>query len=409
MSNTSVLGDARNYTLLWLSQQGIYINQRGTLVDKLKRTNQDIFDSLWLDYVTQVNAHNSVEKVKASNMRQMISKVPEKDMLKALNEHITSAKAIARNECRINLTCVSEDLSPIKSFIKAVRGFTSQADVDVLAHWVWMVKNKMAGETVRYHIMPIFYGKQGGGKTMAMNKLIGPINDYRLNLKMNQMTDDRYFFTMSENYVVCFDEMQGSSKTDIDCLKNQITTDFNDARRLGTNDVFKVPQSCSFIGATNRPVEEQIIDRTGMRRFWQINCSEKIDWDAINKIDYEALFRGVDENRKDGYLLNSAQEISEVQDSMTMEDELDTFLTDHEIFPGSSYFVPNDDLFQKYKHWCINNGIQYNSLNWLSRRVKNKGFAREIKLVDGKTSRGIMVSQQVDLWPNDNLVLGYFK
>jgi len=273
MSNTTqanTLGDPRSYVTSYIEVKSIVINERGELKDGTGRNNMDIFDTLYLDYLAQIKAHNALEKTKATNLRNTINPVQEKVLQKALNEIINTKKIEYRKGIINSFKCEQADQTLVKQYVKALTGSENADDIAILSHWMWQVKNKMLDKNPSYHIMPIFYGKQGGGKTVAMTKLIAPINNFRLNISLDQMTDDRYFKSMSENYVIVFDEMQGAERSDIDALKKQVTIDYNDYRPMGTNDVFKVKQACSFIGATNRPVAEQIVDSSGMRRFWQI-------------------------------------------------------------------------------------------------------------------------------------------
>lgn len=724
--------DPRMYVLAWLSLNNVTVNERGELKDSLNRLNTDIFDTMWLDYVKQVREHNAREMNKATNLRDKIHVVAEKDMAKALSELISKEKATHRKKTIETLRCDKEDLSHISTFVEAVYGEADPTHIGVLSHWMWMIKNKMQNKDVSYHIMPILYGKQGGGKclkegtlvktptgsvaiedlkpgdkvygynkdgsvslttvtklwnqgikevsdltshgiviasctdehkwvtqssrgiervkktgdflkleklskktvkipggskevpeayaigallgdgcctcsgvvlssteenivskvtrslglktykkskgknhswqihtgnegvrykneyyskwcdnkkahekytdlveirtwdrksqlellagiidtdgsiyvkdnkavfclsiqaksvvetvqallldlfdvqsvikednrdkykngtcyyikfggnriiraiqdelplvsckksieipkqerfkkssflgirkgkkykaqcwditvdnethlfllangtvthnTVALNKLIEPLQNYRLNIKMNQMTDDRYFFSMAENYVVVFDEMQGASRTDIDSLKNQITNDWNDARRLGTNDVFKVRQACSFIGATNKPVSEQVIDPTGMRRFWEVKTLEKLDWELLESIDFNKMWQGIDESRKDGYITEHIEKVAKAQNEMVLEDDFDCFMDDLNLKAAESddddaVAIPVKTIFNMYKSWAMDNGHRIYNKAWFGRKLKNKGIEQRQKKVNGLNQR----------------------
>lgn len=386
------LKDPRLYVLAWLAQSQITINERGELKEPLNRHLPDIFDTMWLDYRSQVRAHNASEKQKAAANRNTVNPVAEKDMMKALNELISKEKATFRQRTIQSLKCDTEDLSELERFIEAVVGSKDETHIGVVAHWLWMIKNKMLSKDVSYHIMPILFGKQGGGKSVAVKKLIKPIENYNLSLSMKQITDDRYFFSMSENYIAFFDEMQGASKTDVNTLKNVITTEWQDARRLGTNGVFKVRQACSFIGATNKPVSEQIIDTTGMRRFWEIKTSDKLDWEVLNNIDFIALWQGIDENKEEGYIIPHLDKIRAAQAEMTIEDDLDSFLSDFSLQPIEEHdvnveWVMVDRVYTKYKEWASNNGFRPQNKIWFGKRMSNKGFGNKQKKTGNKNYR----------------------
>ena len=404
MSNTTqstTLGDPRSYVASYIEIKSIVINERGELKDGTGRDNMDIFDTMYLDYLAQIRAHNAIEKTKAANLRNNITPVQEKVLRKALNEIINNKKIEYRNKIIQSFKCVTEDQTLVKTYVKALTGAENPDDIAVLSHWMWQVKNKMLDRNPSYHIMPIFYGKQGGGKTVAMTKLIAPINNFRLNISLDQMTDDRYFKSMSENYVIVFDEMQGAERSDINALKKQVTIDYNDYRPMGTNDVFKVKQACSFIGATNRPVAEQIVDSSGMRRFWQVDCQDKLDWDTISSIDYDLMWKGIDENRTDGYILSQIDSISAKQEQMVAKDDLTVFMEELGISAGKGTFkdVPTSELYEEYKAFCAKGGYKPMNVSWFGRKLVGKGIKSSTKHdpITKKTVNYLSVPDSVQL------------
>lgn len=403
--NTAILKDPRKYTDAYLTAHNIIVNERGELKDATGRNNLQIFDTMYLDYLSQVQAHNVLEKQKAANLRDLIQASAEKILQKALSELITNKKLAYRTALINSFKCDKEDLVPVTAFVKALTGKEDQDDIAVVAHWMWQVKTKMVGKTPSYHVMPILFGKQEGGKTVAMNKLIGPINNFRLNISLDQMGDDRYFKAMSENYVIVFDEMQGADRTDIDALKKQVTIDDNDYRPLGTNEVFKVRQACSFIGATNRPVAEQIVDATGMRRFWQLNCMDKLDWNVLSGLDYVAMWKGIDENKADGYILPRISEIRAKQQELVAKDEITMYMEENGIIIGKTPTkrVNVADLYIHYKSWAETSGFKAMSKAWFGRRLSGKGLPGGTTTVKNKTFNYYDIPQDVSLGYLDDI------
>lgn len=392
LSPAKVLRDPRLYVLYWTAENGITVSPRGELKDPIGRHTIGVFNSMYLDYKEQVRKHNAIEAQKAPNQRDTVAAVAEKDLSKALSERIDLEVAEFRRKRAETLACQGENLEPLKKLVRAVTGDENPVHVGVMAHWLWLVKRKFLGRPVSYHIMPILFGPQGSGKTVALTKLLAPISNWQLNIKMNQLGDERYYVSMSQNFVVLFDEMQGVSRVDVDVLKNQMTADTNDSRILGTHTVVKVPQSCSFIGATNKPISEQILDTTGMRRFFQIDTLDKVDWEAINSIDYEELWVGIDESKSRGYIEEHLEAIQEIQAEMTAIDPIDQFIQDFRITPPtqkSEKFVLNTDVYEAYRRWCEDNGINrpLDSM-WLGRRLGNKGFKSEMRRLNKRTVRG---------------------
>lgn len=396
------LKDPRLYVLTWLSLYQVSINERGELIDPLRRKNDEIFDTLWLDYRAQVRDWNQMQEERANKDRRYIRSVAETDMKKAVNELISKEKNAFRQATVKTMKNEGEDLSQVEKFTKVLLGKEDNQITAILAHWVWLVKNKMRGSRVSYHIMPIFYGKQGGGKTVATNKFLEPLLNYTLNIKMSQLVDERYFFSLSENYCVFFDEMSGASRTDVDALKNQITTDFNDVRKLGTNSISKVAQSCSFIGATNRPLNEQILDSTGMRRFYEIRVIDKLDWDLLESIDFNKLWKGVDENKVDGYIVPFLGEIGLEQQKHVLEEELDVFIREFKIDfnQKETIDIKADDLYQIYTHWAQAAGFKPMNKVWFGKKFINKGAKKAVKNINGKTYNVYVINKTAGFMDN---------
>ena len=78
-------------------------------------------------------------------------------------------------------------------------------------------------------------------------------------------------------------------------LKGKVTADVVEWRVLGTHHRGRGQRLATFIGAANNVLADLIGDATGMRRFYEIKASERLDWDALNSIDYLALWQSVDE------------------------------------------------------------------------------------------------------------------
>lgn len=394
-----MLKDPRKYVEQYLKLNNIAVNERGELKCKSGKDNKQIFDSMYLDYLAQVRAHNATQAVKVKAHRDSVETIKENIMLKALDELIGVAKLKARKDTLDALKCVKEDLQPLKQYIKALTGKEDKEDVAVMAHWLWQVKSKMLDKIPTYHIMPIFFGKQEGGKSTAVTKLIQPIENFRLNISLDQMTDDRYFKAMAENYIVVFDEMERADRTDIDSLKKQVTIDYNDYRPLGTNNVYKVKQACSFIGTTNRQVSEQIVDSTGMRRFWQMNCLDKLDWNTLSNLDYKALWKGIDENKTDGYILPHINQIRAKQETLVAKDELTAYMESRNLVSGSTQTttVSSQELYRDYKIWAEENGFKPMNNVWFGRKFAGKGFGLSIKKLNNKTTNCFEINADNDL------------
>lgn len=379
----------RDYIHWWLHKKDIKVDERGNLVAPDGREFNDLCDTMYLDYLDQVAGYNKdVEK------DRKVKTYAEKEMIKAVNELISLEITKKRDEVTKSLACTGENLASVTKFTAALTGRTDSHVIAVLSHFIWMIKRRLNNKEVVFHIMPIIYGKQGAGKSYAIEKLLGPLTNLTLRIRVTELTDARFFFSLNKNFVAFLDEMAGASKADVEVLKNQITATYNDARKLNTNNVSKIKQNCSLIGATNKPVSELIYDPTGARRFYEIRTQDKLDWEAINAIDYIALFQGIDENKERGYIEEHLEEISRDQESLIGVDELADFLAFHQIgSEGLTKEVACAKLYDTYKTWTEENGVKPLSSSWFGRKVANKGVKSNVRRIANKIERFYLISE----------------
>lgn len=379
----------RDFTHWWLHKKGIQVDERGNLVSPDGREFNDLCDTMYLDYLDQVAAYN-----KDAEKDRKVKTYAEKEMTKAVNELISMEITKKRDEVTRNLTCTGDNIDPVTKFTAALTGRTDSHVIAVLSHFIWMIKRRLTNKEVVFHIMPIIYGKQGAGKSYAIEKLLAPLTNLTLRIRVTELTDARFFFSLNKNFVAFLDEMAGASKADVEVLKNQITATYNDARKLNTNNVSKIKQNCSLIGATNKPVSELIYDPTGARRFYEIRTQDKLDWDAINGIDYLALFRGIDENKERGYIEGHLEEISRDQESLIGVDELGDFIAHYQLSSeGVTKDVPCAKIYDLYKTWAEDNGVKPLSSSWFGRKLSNKGIRSTVRRIAHVIERSYTISE----------------
>jgi len=319
----------------------------------------------------------------------------------ALHIFLHSVGDFSLVKARDTLGCKSENLSHISNMVKAWTGEQADSVIAVLSQFIWLIKRKLFNLSAENHIMPILFGRQSGGKSRAIKALLAPLTqlDFTLFVGISQMTDERFLKVLSENYVVFADEMTAAEKTDINALKNIITAEILTPRKLATNSAFKIKQNCTFIGATNRHVNELIFDSTGMRRFYQINCLDKMDWVGINGINYLELIKGIDEQKCDGYLVGEIlEQVKQEQENLVNRDDLNMFLDELGIVagPDGGSFLSYDDLYSKYSDWTYENGLKYKiSKGDLTKRMRNRGFINGSKKLDRATRRGFWVLDSI--------------
>jgi hypothetical protein len=380
------LTNPRLFLARWLAQNDIEFHQNG---DLKSAPQHQLLDRMWLDYGEMYAIARSTLP---RNERGSLVKFDEKDLRKALDEHITLIRAAYREEIGKQLRCATPGndkpaRNALTRWIKAITGRTPrETELLVMLHWLWCVKRKFLGKEVVYHVMPVLYSlKQGNGKSTAIQRLTAPLRDFVVQLSMHQLSDDRCYEALSNNYICMFDEMQGAARTDVDQLKRIITASRIDMRRLYTNNVTALDQNCMFIGASNKQVGELIVDQA-MRRFYQINCAERFDQAAINSIDYVELWQHVDDSRERGYLdeEQAREELAREQARLSTEDHIDTFLRDANVQPGSER-VPFKRLYSIYREWCEENGHKELNNIWFARKLVARNLTTERIVLDETT------------------------
>lgn len=181
----------------------------------------------------------------------------------------------------------------IERWIKAVTGETSDLDIAIARHFIWQIKRKIFALPVEHHIMPVLFGKSGGGKSVGVKKLIDPLRSIAMETDMAVFHDRLGMKQFARNFIMFFDELSGANGVEVNRLKQVITADVLEFRAMRSEGIRSLQQNCTFIGCSNLPLRERIKDPTSARRFWQFNCADKLDWEAINNLDYLSLWREV--------------------------------------------------------------------------------------------------------------------
>lgn len=272
----------------------------------------------------------------------------------ALNVYRHDRSKEALSELTQKLTYSSTQNDPVTSWVTAVCGRSSELDIVVVKHFIWQVKRKLDGLEVIHHCMPVLFGKSGAGKSVAVSRLIEPLRAVALQTDMSIFSDSfsrRAFF---RNFLVFFDELQGSDNADVNAMKQIITAPVIEWRAMRSERVMSAPQNSTFIGCSNDPVRDRIKDPTSSRRFWQINCADQIDWQAINSIDYLALWRSVDETASSP-ILEHLSEIRKVQEAdIRVKDIVEQWIEETcEVVSFDESSLTTSELYDSFKEFCL--------------------------------------------------------
>lgn len=186
----------------------------------------------------------------------------------------------------------------LRRWLRAVTGDEQDADIAALKHWLWLVKNRVAGRHGELHLMLVVFGsKQGSGKSIAVSKLCAPWQElFDPDLCIEAIVDERNAPHLANCAIGLWDELGGLAKADMERLKHRMTSPTVAYRPMRSNQRTENPMLMSFIATTNRSIGEMVKDATGMRRFFEIRAADSLDWGVVNGIDYEALWSAVSED-----------------------------------------------------------------------------------------------------------------
>lgn len=222
----------------------------------------------------------------------------------------------------------------------------------VLSKFIWQVKRKLLGLEIFDHLMPVVLGPQGVGKsTLIRNVFLKPVEEVTMNTDFSEITDNRNH-DMWRFFVLFMDEMSHAGKADMDTVKNLITLPMLQRRPMGSNDVVNLDQNATFIGCSNREIEQLIRDETGNRRFAALRFSSTPDHAAINAIDPLLLWQSVDEWGEDPMkpfhtVLKAKQ--AEWRERSQVEQWLAQFMLPTSRH-GQTQFTA--DLYKEYTQWA---------------------------------------------------------
>ncbi len=306
-----------------------------------------------------------------------ISNKPEKTRINlqvlrnALDLKISSEQRKIRIMIIEKLTYTQDLNGNMEKFITALLGkYDFIADM-IFRHFIWQTKRKIFGLKVYDHLMPIIYGSQGIGKSEAIKKLLSPLDGLWIEGKFTDLIDDRNSKFFESNYIMFFDEMKGATKADIEEIKERITADFIKFRLLYSHNMMRVQNNCTFIGTSNKPVSLLIRDETGMRRFYEIEIHGNCDWDTINKIDYLAIWRDVDEALDKPFIATCRKEIKEQQESNRDKNSVEQWIEEKNLTVGDKKSEVNN-VYADYCHFCRLNGLYSDSKRVFGIKLKSK-------------------------------------
>ena len=149
---------------------------------------------------------------------------------------------------------------------------------------------------------------------------------------------------------------------------------------MRSEQVFSAPQNCTFIGCSNEPVVNRIQDSTSARRFWQVDCADRLNWEAINQMAYIALWQSVDENCESPVLIYM-EEITRIQhQELRSKDPIEEWLMERFEFSVTNGESPTTSwLYEDFQAWCLCSSVslfhgKHKFSRLLQLSIKNLGW-----------------------------------
>lgn len=372
--------DTKDALDLWFDHYAITIDLRNN-VKTNRKYDGDVMDaelfafeqiknveSLYCRFIVDLVEHSPIKSTK-----DVISAVWSTKVAKEYIRHQAAMYSAVKHDPN----SVAIGNVELRKFVKAFLN-SSESDFDLalqaIRSFIWQVKRKMIGAKVTDHNMTVFVGEQGAGKSTFMMKLIAPLDAGSAGINFDQLGDDRYA-SIFNSPVLYTDEMSFLSKIDAGHLKNLMTTETLSHRQLYARTVSTIAQKSTFIGAANESLSTIFFDSTGMRRFIELHClsNSSANWAGINTVDFEAIWKSVDEALEVNPI-NSVRHILEVvQEEMRqkspVEDWLIGFLCGNDINYAKKY--TSKHLFKEY-------ASDYFSSNYPNHRIDTQKFANQL-------------------------------
>lgn len=290
-------------------------------------------------------------------------RIPESHLDAALEKWIEQQRENILENYKTRLAFDPTASDGFSDFTLALTGRRHPLHDHVLKHFVWQVKRKMAGLEVIWHMMPAFTGKTHAGKSRAIRAFLAPLNDlYNEPFDLKELSDSRNLRLLETYYALYFDEMVNADKANVEALKNIITSEDFAQRIMYTDSHRTVTNNATFIGSSNNDLIDMIRDPKSARRYWEIRCQAKLNWEWVQGFDFLSLWKCVDENAPTP-LLNVLRWVLYYQNlALRSHDTIEYFFRNH-CTPmdkdDERKGLNGDELYEAYRDAITKAGYNY--------------------------------------------------
>ncbi|MFW1275969.1 VapE domain-containing protein, partial [Vibrio parahaemolyticus] len=256
----------------------------------------------------------------------------------------------------------------------------SDDDILIFKSWVWNVKrtiNKLEKEQVP---MPLLFAvEQRFGKSSFNQKLYEPIAELALRRDVSSIKDTFGNGLWRKLLVVDFDEISSINTSMIAKFKEWCYADKVAMRNPNTSTILQFEKVTNAIASSNVDVSDILKDSTGSRRIWQVNLKKPL-FDALEHVDFEKLWRCVDENAECPlYVDNHIERITQIQyETQRCRSSVEIWLDEFcETNVKASYKAL--ELFALYDSWRKVNKEKSLSSTAFGKQVVQLGIERRRK------------------------------
>ena len=387
--------DPKDYIRYWIQANGL-VNMRGGLwrYGGAILRYDEVRNKLLVDYnIDRSSAGKRIARQNESS-EEIVQKLPPKiakDLLFAAADEVTR---IMKHDM---LTALAEKLAfdpladpnkhELSTFVGNLTGTNTDLSTAAIGHFIHTVKRRILGKPVENHLIVVVIGPQNKGKSENLNRLIGPVNEYRINLSdVAHLTDTRNFHAFSEHYVGVLDEMPRLKQADIGKVKSVVTQSLLSSRTLATHIFTSVPNNLTVIGTSNTRLKFQFLDPTGMRRFYELIVDKEISREISENIDYLKMWKSIDENAPSPITAYTEQ-LKEHHEDLRPHNTMELFLEEYHIDltkPLDLKVEVRDVMYNAIREWAKITG---NEGPWLREQtMKNMLEEQGLKqhIINGK-------------------------
>lgn len=378
------------------------IYKNGRLQDKDMVFNQfkRMHLELHCDYDRALSEYYLERKiVNALRVRYPAPRLSVGELEAVFSQHLEYTHIKALQDTRERLKCEKEDLAPVSYFIELLTTRPpKEEDVCAFAHSLWLVKRGLFRLKRHDHHMFILLGGQRLGKSEAMQRVFGPLSEFRINTSLDNIVDPAFVESRAYHLIQFVDEMSGySKKSTVEHLKDVITNPNYATRRVYGRYVSQFQNWATYFGCSNTPVSAMIRDSSGMRRFYEleVNPNFKNNWDKVNSMDFEAMWKGVDEKLEYGYVGGKYEEVGnrvrEIKEKYTDIDIKEQFVEDMNVVYTKGMKVRpvlNSVIMARFKDYLKVEGVDnaHNNkitMQHISHSLQRRGFEKT-RTLDGR-------------------------